>query len=268
MRRKIVMLLAAVCMATGAVGPAAASPASAPAPTDGTAKAPKKRVAIVIDDFGNRMDGTEAMLALDAPLTVAVMPFLPTTKDDATAAHARGHEVIVHLPMEPVRGKPSWLGPGAITTDLSDEDIRARVQAAIDDVPFARGMNNHMGSKATADSRVMRIVMEVCRANGLYYLDSRTSQHSKAEEEAAIAGVPVVANDLFLDEVYTSRHVSKQMLKLFRKIERQDVTIAIGHVGPPGRITSGLLRAALPKLRERAEIVPLSALLPFPTVLP
>ncbi len=103
------------------------------------------------------------MLKLPIPFTVAVMPFLPSTKQDAQLAHDRGLEVILHLPMEPVRGKKSWLGPGAITTDLSSDEIHKRIVAAIDDVPYAIGINNHMGSKATADERVMKILVEICK---------------------------------------------------------------------------------------------------------
>ncbi|HZG77576.1 MAG TPA: divergent polysaccharide deacetylase family protein [Paenibacillus sp.] len=231
-------------------------------------RAEPKRVAIVIDDFGNAMDGTEEMFALPAPITVAVMPFLPTTKRDAEEAHRRGHEVIVHLPMEPVRGKRSWLGPGAITTDLSDREIKNRVAAAIDDVPHARGMNNHMGSKATADPRVMRIVMEVCRERGIYFLDSRTTGNSQAATMADAVGVPVVANDLFLDEIYTASHVDKQLRKLNRLLERRSNTIVIGHVGPPGRITAAGLRGAIELLRDETAFVRVSELLPLPEPAP
>ena len=73
----------------------------------------KNELAIVIDDFGNNMKGTEDMLNLPVPITVAIMPFLPTSKEDAIHAHDKGHEVIIHLPLEPKKGKKSWLGPGA-----------------------------------------------------------------------------------------------------------------------------------------------------------
>ncbi|MEH6940223.1 divergent polysaccharide deacetylase family protein, partial [Bacillus sp. JJ664] len=139
---------------------------------------PNHKVAIVIDDFGNNMKGTEQMLSLPIPLTVAVMPFLPSTQKDASTAHSRGYEVIVHLPMEPRTGMASWLGPNAITSNLSDLEIRRRVVAAIDDVPYAIGMNNHMGSKATSDERVMRIVLSVCKERGLFFLDSKTNYWS------------------------------------------------------------------------------------------
>ncbi|WP_307786948.1 divergent polysaccharide deacetylase family protein [Pseudogracilibacillus auburnensis] len=121
----------------------------------------------MIDDLGNNMKGTDEILNLPIPLTVAIMPFMPTTKRDAELAHKNGHEVIVHMPMEPQRGKKSWLGPGAITSDLSDEEVRQRVLDAFTDVPHAVGMNNHMGSKITEDERIMKIVLEICQENGI-----------------------------------------------------------------------------------------------------
>src|SRR4051812_35648497 len=78
-----------------------------------------KKIAVVIDDLGNDMLGTPEMMELSLPFAAAVMPFMPTTKRDAEWAHRLGHEVLIHMPMEPVRGKKSWLGPGAITADLS-----------------------------------------------------------------------------------------------------------------------------------------------------
>ena len=101
------------------------------------------------------------------------MPFLSSTKRDAELAFKNGHEVIVHLPLEPKKGKKSWLGPQGITTDLGDDEIRRRVEAAIQDVPHAVGMNHHMGSKATEDERVMRIVLEVCKKMGFFILIAR-----------------------------------------------------------------------------------------------
>jgi len=223
-----------------------------------------RRIAVVIDDFGNNMQGTEKMLDLPIKLTVAIMPFLPTTKQDAEAAHGKGHDVLVHLPMEPVRGKRSWLGPGSITTDLSDTEIRKRVEAAIADVPHAIGMNNHMGSKATADKRVMRVVLQVCKEKGLFFLDSRTTMHSVISEIAEEVGVLTLHNDVFLDDVYTQSHVLKQVGVLKKFLTNNDRAIVIGHVGPPGLYTSGVLRDVIPELQSQAIFVPLTQLLPNP----
>ncbi|MFC5447291.1 divergent polysaccharide deacetylase family protein [Paenibacillus aestuarii] len=219
---------------------------------------PAKQVAIVIDDFGNNMDGTQEMLNLNIPFTVAVMPFLPSTKQDAQLAHEKGLEVILHLPMEPVRGKKSWLGPGAITTDLSNEEIRKRVIAAIDDVPYAIGINNHMGSKATADERVMKIIVEVCKERGLMILDSRTTPKSTIGKLCDQMGVPHTENQLFFDDIYTYNHISKQMVKFKKLVHDKEISIAIGHVGPPGKKTAQVIKEAIPSIQQEATFVPIS----------
>ncbi|RUS43964.1 divergent polysaccharide deacetylase family protein [Cohnella sp. AR92] len=221
-----------------------------------------RQIAVVIDDLGNNMKGTAQMLDLPIKLTVAVMPFLPTTRKDAEAAFQKGHDVIVHLPMEPVRGKPSWLGPNAILTTLSDEEIRKRVEMAIQDVPHAVGMNNHMGSKATADERVMRIVLQVCKEKGLFFLDSRTSYKSVIPKVAAEVGIPLLRNDVFLDDVYSTQHVSKQLRVVREHVDKHERCITIGHVGPGGLITSGTLRSAIPELERTSRFVRLTQLLP------
>jgi len=223
-----------------------------------------RRIAVVIDDFGNGMKGTEQMLGLPIKLTVAVMPFLRTTKKDAEDAHRLGHDVIVHMPMEPVRGKKSWLGPGAITTDLTDAEIRERVLAAIADVPHAIGMNNHMGSKATADKRVMKIVLETCKEKGLFFLDSRTSYRTVVPKVAREVGVVALHNDVFLDDVYTQHHVLKQIGEIKKLLATNESCIAIGHVGPSGLNTSSALARSIPELKGKAVFVPLTGLLPMP----
>jgi polysaccharide deacetylase 2 family uncharacterized protein YibQ len=247
-----VLALWMAALAAGAGGSAAAAGMSSDEPE---MKPITKKAAIVIDDFGNQMQGTQEMLDLPIPFTVAVMPFLPTSKGDAELAHARGKDVIIHMPMEPVKGKKSWLGPGAITVDLSDEEIRKRVEAAVDEVPHAVGMNNHMGSKVTADKRIMRIILQVCKERQLYFLDSRTTGKSVIGELAAELGVPTAANGLFFDDQYTMEHILKQAELFKKKLDKQDTLIAIGHVGPPGKKTAFALRKIIPQLDGKAEFV-------------
>lgn len=223
---------------------------------------PSSELAIVIDDFGNGMKGTEEILDLPVPLTVAVMPFLPTSAQDAKLAHEKGHEVIIHLPLEPKHGKKSWLGPGAITTDLSDQEIRSRVERAIAQVPYAVGMNHHMGSKAVEDERVMRIILEICREKGFFYLDSKTSGKSVIPKLAKELSVPYLENDLFFDHVYSASHIHRQASKLEKNLAKYDQMIAIGHVGVTGEKVADALKAYIPEYEKQAELVPLSALIP------
>jgi uncharacterized protein len=222
----------------------------------------KPELAIVIDDLGNNMKGTKEMMELPVPLTTAIMPFMPTTKEDAELANKNGHEVIVHMPMEPKRGKRSWLGPGAITTDLTDEEIRSRVESAIKEVPHAVGMNHHMGSRATENERVMRVVLEVCKEHGLFYLDSKTTGKSVVGKLANEIGVPYVENNIFFDDIYTTAHITKQADRLAEKLVKNERIIAIGHVGITGTKMVSVLKEYIPVYKEKAQIVPLSELIP------
>ncbi|RDW19949.1 divergent polysaccharide deacetylase family protein [Oceanobacillus chungangensis] len=222
----------------------------------------KKELAIVIDDLGNNMKGTKEILSLPVKLTVAIMPFMPSTKEDAELANENGHEVIIHLPMEPKKGKKSWLGPGAITSDLSDQEIRERVESAIKDVPHAVGMNNHMGSKITEDERIMKIILEVCRENALYFLDSQTTENSVVSEVGAQMNVPVLENNLFFDAIYTAQHIKKQADLLSKQLIDHEKIIAIGHVGVPGPMTFSVLKEYIPVYQNQAEFVSLTDLIP------
>ncbi|WP_425607841.1 divergent polysaccharide deacetylase family protein [Paenibacillus amylolyticus] len=214
-----------------------------------------KRLAIIIDDVGNDMKGTAEILAMPVKLTVAVMPFLPTTKKDATAAHEKGMDVIVHMPMEPKKGRPEWLGPGAITSNLTDEEVRSRVEKAIDDVPHAIGMNNHMGSKITSDKRIMSIVLDVCKERGLFFVDSRTNFRSVVGELAISKNMPPVGNDIFLDDQNSKQHIRKQLDLAAQRAIDKDICVVIGHVGHSGMNTSAVIRESVSRLQNQVQFV-------------
>ncbi|MCE4050665.1 MULTISPECIES: divergent polysaccharide deacetylase family protein [Bacillaceae] len=227
---------------------------------EGEKQQAKKELAIVIDDFGNNMKGTEEMLNLPVPITAAIMPFMPTSKEDAIKAHKKGHDVIIHMPLEPKQGKKSWLGPGAITTNLSDEEIRKRVVSAIESIPYAVGMNHHMGSKATEDERVMRIILEECKKHDLFYLDSKTTGKSVVKKLAEELQVPYLENNMFFDHIYSNQHIQKQATSLVKNLNKKDEYIAIGHVGISGPAVVSVLKQYIPLYQKDAEIVPLSTL--------
>ncbi|WP_379153675.1 divergent polysaccharide deacetylase family protein [Paenibacillus sp. sgz5001063] len=218
------------------------------------------RVAIIIDDFGNGLRGTDEMFKLPVKFTVAVMPFLPTSERDARRAHDRGLDVLVHLPMEPNKGKPEWLGPGAVLTRMSDTEVRQRVEAALDNVPFAIGVNNHMGSKVTGDERVMGIILSVCKERGLFFVDSHTNYRSIAGRMAREMGLPPVENHIFLDDVHTSEHVAKQMRLVQERAVNQKYCVTIGHVGIQGKETAAGIRSGIAELKDSVEFVGISDL--------
>ncbi|MEO2259944.1 divergent polysaccharide deacetylase family protein [Paenibacillus amylolyticus] len=213
------------------------------------------RLAIIIDDVGNDMKGTAEILAMPVKLTVAVMPFLPTTKKDAIAAHEKGMDVIVHMPMEPKKGRPEWLGPGAITSNLTDEEVRSSVEKAIDDVPHAIGMNNHMGSKITSDKRIMSIVLDVCKERGLFFVDSRTNFRSVVGELAVSKNMPPVGNDIFLDDQNSKQLIRKQLDLAAQRAIDKNICVVIGHVGHSGMNTSAVIRESVSRLQNQVQFV-------------
>jgi polysaccharide deacetylase 2 family uncharacterized protein YibQ len=227
------------------------------------ATAADKRVVVIIDDFGNRMEGTKEILNLPIPITVAVMPFMPTTHEDAEHAFQKGDDVIVHLPMEP-KHKTRGIGKGAITTDLSDGEIRKRVLAAIADVPHAIGINNHMGSKATGDPRVMKVILEVCKEKNLIFVDSKTNYWSVVPKVATQLRVPFVENHIFLDDSINPKKISMQCALIRKHLMHHDLCFAIGHVGRPGKETALVLEQEVPKIQRGATFIKLSSLFPPP----
>lgn len=220
----------------------------------------RSKVVIIIDDFGNGMKGTEEMFSLPIKLTVAVMPFLSTSVQDATRAHKRGDDVLLHLPMEPRQGNPKWLGPGAILANMSDEEVRQKVEAALDNVPYAIGINNHMGSKVTSDERVMSVILSVCKERGLFFVDSKTNYRSVAGKMAYQMGLPRVENNIFLDDTHTASHVLKQMGLVKGLAKDQRYCITIGHVGVFGKETAAGIRSGVEELKDSVDFIGISDL--------
>lgn len=226
---------------------------------DPVPKSTSPKLAIIIDDFGNKMGGTDEILDMPVKLTVAVMPFLRTSEADARRAHEKGHDVLLHLPMEAKQGRREWLGPGHILTKMSDEEIRQKVEQALDSVPYAIGINNHMGSKVTADERVMSIILDVCRERGLFFVDSKTNYWSIVGKLCKKKGLPDLHNDVFLDDVHSVKHILKQFREVSRILHDRGKCVTIGHVGKHGLKTAAAIQQAIPMLKEQgAEFVGIS----------
>ncbi|WP_160720935.1 divergent polysaccharide deacetylase family protein [Bacillus sp. USDA818B3_A] len=219
------------------------------------------KAAIIIDDFGGGTGGVRDFLEGNIPITAAVMPFTESSRAHAEWAHKNGFEVMVHLPMEPKKGKRSWLGPKPITVDLSKEEVRKRVEEAIKSVPYAVGLNNHMGSRAVENEEIVRTIVEVAKEKNLYIVDSGTSPGTKFPEMAKEYGVPLLKRDVFLDDISSSSYVRKQMVRLAKVTEVKGQGIAIGHVGVTGKVCSiGIFQAVDEFKKRKIKIVPVSAL--------
>jgi polysaccharide deacetylase 2 family uncharacterized protein YibQ len=217
-----------------------ASPRAAPSYNPG---APK--LALIVDDCGQWIDTERAFVALDVPLTLSVLPDVHYTATIANEAAQAGKGVMLHLPMETVSGLNP--GPGKVTTEMTDAAITAQVEADLAQVPLAGGVNNHEGSKGSADPRVMRDVMDVLAKRGnLFFIDSRTSSASVGERTAQAQGVPTAGRDVFLDNQASVAYAEAQLRDAAAIAKRTGSAIAIGH---PRATTLEAVRAMIPQLQ-------------------
>lgn len=201
-------------------------------------------LAIIIDDWGYGWEAADDFLALDAPLNIAVIPHLPLSRSHAERAFARGHQVLLHLPMEPLDSH--WVAEaGSVTTAMSDASIVVDVVRAIDAVPHISAVNNHMGSKATADARVMAAVLGAVADRGLYFVDSRTTPDSVVAAVAGELGVAALRNDHFIDPDRSVERIKARVVRGAEKAKDRGWAIVIGHVRPE---TYKALVEALPEI--------------------
>ena len=220
------------------------------------------QIAIVIDDFGINNPGTQLMLELGIPITAAIMPNMMFSQQEAELLHNRGYEIILHMPVEAKSGSPTWLGPGALTTDLSPQELKARINHSLDQIPYAVGISNHMGSKGTANPKVVQALVEIAKERNLLILDSKTSEATILFQEAKKAGVISGTRDVFLDNSADLNSIKKQIRLLITKAKTSGKAIGIGHVGPQGPNTARAIREMLPEMiAQGIQIVPLSEIL-------
>ncbi len=184
------------------------------------------KVAIVIDDLGHNRKYLPLLYKLDCPMTLAILPHLTFSERLSKELHEHGYEVLLHLPMENTSKLDP--GPGAITTQMTEEEIRKTITENLSDVPDAIGANNHMGSKATQDTRVMGITLDELKKHDKIFLDSLTAK-SVATELAKERGDIIHSRDIFLDNQNSVSYIENQ-LKLLKKIAaRRGQAIGIGH---------------------------------------
>jgi uncharacterized protein len=202
-------------------------------------------IVLIIDDLGFDGQPLERLMALDPNVNVAILPNGTRASEFANRLHARGFEVLCHLPMQP-RGKETP-GRNAILTSMSDDEIARATRENIDAVPHARGVNNHMGSLATSDRRVMASVIGAM-PDGMYFIDSRTGGGSVASDVARELNVRTAARHVFLDDAPNERAVRRQLQALAEAAEKRGVAIGIGHPYP---VTLRVLADELPELRAQ-----------------
>lgn len=205
------------------------------------------RLAIVLDDLGSDRAAAEAIFELPYPLTISVLPNHEHSSEIAHEALRRGYQVMLHLPMQAVATeKPE---AQELRPDMPEAEVSLLVDQFLQNVPGAVGVNNHQGSKATSDSRLMGELMPVLRDRHLFYIDSRTTAATVAYDAAQSSGVPSAFRNVpFLDDVAEAGAVRKQLALALREARKKGQAIAIGH-SHLGTIQA--LRELLPKAQDQ-----------------
>ncbi|MFY8351993.1 divergent polysaccharide deacetylase family protein [Pseudoalteromonas sp. SSM20] len=214
------------------------------------------RVAILIDDIGNHANDLTA-LDISGQLSYAILPFTPYANSFSKRAATLSRDVILHVPMEAISGKA--LGPGALTSNMDKDALQKQLNAALDNYPQVIGVNNHMGSFLTQKVVPMAWTMEVLRDRSLFFIDSKTSKDSQAQNMAKLFGVANASRQVFLDNIPNEKQMMFRLRQLIHIAKKSGSGIAIAHPYPE---TIKFLPNAITALKEEGiELVPVSDLI-------
>ncbi len=218
------------------------------------------RIALIIDDIGYSVPRAQAFLSLKMPMTFSILPQLRHSKDLAEEITEKGHEVMLHQPMEPY-GSESHPGPGAVYISYGNRKIEETIAENLSQIPQATGVNNHMGSKFTSCSTKVVPALKIIKKKDLFFVDSLTSRHSQAYKMARRLNMRTAPRNVFLDHVPDIRAVRRQLVHLKQHALKHGAAIGIGH---PHLSTLTALRKFKQELDETApwvELVSISDLL-------
>ncbi len=202
-------------------------------------------IVLILDDVGFDHQPLATAMAIDPNVNFAVLPNGKRSTEFAATLHGRGFELLCHLPMEPEGFPRISPGDGAVLTTMSDAEIAQTTRANIEAIRFARGVNNHMGSRATADRRVMTDVLGAL-PKGMYFIDSKTTGSSVAGSLARSMRVKTASRNVFLDDVQDAAAIRRQLDELTQTAASHGMAVGIGHMYPS---TVQVLTEEAPRLR-------------------
>ena len=206
---------------------------------------PRGRIAIVLDDWGYNLNNLSLAGELKFPLTMSVLPNLNYSRSAAERLHQQGFEVILHLPLEP--REQYRMEKNTILTGYSEEQIRNIVALDLKSIAYARGVSNHMGSRATADPRVMGVILRELKKRQLYFLDSFVSGKSVCSGLAGKIGLGFARRDVFIDNKLDKECIRGQIYRLKNKGRAKGYAIGIGH---DRKATLEVLKEMVPRLER------------------
>jgi polysaccharide deacetylase 2 family uncharacterized protein YibQ len=215
------------------------------------------KVAIIIDDLGYDQELASKFLLLDAMMSFSVLPHSPFQKRIASTIRRSGRDILLHLPMEPIEYPEVDPGAGALLSSMEPDDLLDQLRKNLDTVPFAIGVNNHMGSSLTQDPARMRQIFTILKKRNLFFVDSLTSPRSCCQQAAHLLKLKFAQRHVFLDHVQEPNAIRFQIKRLIGMARKHGKAIGIGHPYPT---TWEVISAELPNIRKQAELVRVSEL--------
>ncbi|MBN2453712.1 MAG: divergent polysaccharide deacetylase family protein [Candidatus Omnitrophica bacterium] len=207
----------------------------------------RPRVAIVMDDFGYNLKDLDTLFSMKQAVTISILPGQRYSMDIARMAKEREFETILHLPLEPHPAKDVIEEADTIRCGMSEQEVVLRLKKAIAAVPGIDGVNNHMGSKATEDTKLMTVILKYLKSQDLYFLDSLTSKKSVCGKVSRSLGMWCGRRDIFLDNSNTTAAIEKQLSDMKNLAFRRGTVIAICH---DRKNTIAVLSKILPEMEE------------------
>ena len=205
-------------------------------------------VAVIIDDVGHNHRAARPFIEMDYPVALSILPDRPFSRELAVEASERGKTLLLHLPMQPMGYPGIDPGPGAILLSHTSEEIREILERDISSIPNVVGINNHMGSEASTDQRVMETILSILGEKGLFFIDSRTTPETIALDVARKMGIPSAERDVFLDNETLPSAIDARTDELLDLAEKRGWAIGIGH---PNAETARALERMAEKASER-----------------
>ncbi|MDY5916874.1 MAG: divergent polysaccharide deacetylase family protein [Treponema sp.] len=203
----------------------------------------------VFDDGGQNLAHLESFLKLPIPITIAVLPRLVHSVESAQKIRNSGNELILHQPMQAINSKVNP-GPGAITPQMSEDEIIATLFYNINEIGPIAGMNNHEGSAITADAEKMAVILKMANEEGIYFLDSRTNSETKVPYVANLMGYSYYERNIFLDNEKTNENALQELKKGLAIANKNGSVIMIGHIWSASFLPDFLLEV-IPELQEK-----------------
>ena len=218
----------------------------------------RPQIALIIDDIGQNRTIAREFMDIDIALTFSILPHLSYSCELAQEMNRVGYEVMLHQPMEPFSTTQDP-GPGALYVGDEPERITEVMESNIRSIPYAVGVNNHMGSKFTESGADVGEALKIVKQRKLFFVDSCTSRHSKAHVISRSFGIPTLSRRIFLDNVREESAVAAELARLKACALRTGQAVGIGH--PVSSTAQAINRFARDKDNADIELVSASMLL-------